>query len=196
MSDKVAMVYNAVLELVNKQNNPFKITVSEIADKSGIGKGTVYEYFKSKDDIFIKTFKYFSEKVIENLEAIECNSFREMFDEFYNHLVKMQSMCNAAYLTIMFGDSRLIVTEDLSVKINLIIEPLNKSMENYITMMIAKGIEEGIVSTLIEPINVYFASMGVVTMVFAANSPIEKISENKHLIDVESCYKAFIKQLG
>jgi len=33
-----------------------KATISEIADKADLGVGTVYNYFKSKDEIFIETF--------------------------------------------------------------------------------------------------------------------------------------------
>lgn len=33
-----------------------KASVSEIADKADIGVGTVYNYFKSKEDIFVETF--------------------------------------------------------------------------------------------------------------------------------------------
>lgn len=31
--------------------------IIDIAEKAGIGKGTVYEYFESKDDIFLELFK-------------------------------------------------------------------------------------------------------------------------------------------
>jgi AcrR family transcriptional regulator len=34
----------------------------DIAREAGIGKGTIYEYFKSKDDIFYKSFHYFMEQ--------------------------------------------------------------------------------------------------------------------------------------
>jgi TetR/AcrR family fatty acid metabolism transcriptional regulator len=33
----------------------------DIAEEAGIGKGTIYEYFKSKDDIFFESFHHFME---------------------------------------------------------------------------------------------------------------------------------------
>jgi AcrR family transcriptional regulator len=36
--------------------------ISDIAEEAGIGKGTIYEYFQSKDEIFSATFNYFMEK--------------------------------------------------------------------------------------------------------------------------------------
>lgn len=37
--------------------------IAEIAEKAGIGKGTVYEYFQSKDEIISAGFRYFMEHV-------------------------------------------------------------------------------------------------------------------------------------
>ena len=36
--------------------------VADIATEAGIGKGTVYEYFNSKDDLFFAVFEWFSQK--------------------------------------------------------------------------------------------------------------------------------------
>lgn len=193
--NKVAKVYDAVLELVNRQSNPLKITVSEIADKCGIGKGTVYEYFKSKDDIFIKTFKHFTELVIKDIESIEGNTFEELFYGYYDQLVKMQKKCNAAFLTIMFGDSRFMVTEDMAIRVNSILEPLKECMKVYTTKMLIRGIEEGILSSDIDEFSVYYASMGVVSTLFTANSPIGENIFKDIKPTVEACYKCYIKLL-
>ncbi len=32
--------------------------MQDIADKAQIGKGTIYEYFRSKDDLFVQALKY------------------------------------------------------------------------------------------------------------------------------------------
>lgn len=37
-------------------------TVADIADAADVGKGTIYEYFRSKDEILITSFKHFMEK--------------------------------------------------------------------------------------------------------------------------------------
>lgn len=34
-------------------------SVADIANQAGIGKGTTYEYFKSKDDLFFETFEWY-----------------------------------------------------------------------------------------------------------------------------------------
>jgi len=44
------------------QKGVTRTTIQEIADAAGIGKGTVYEYFKSKDDILAMSFDYIREE--------------------------------------------------------------------------------------------------------------------------------------
>lgn len=39
--------------------------ISDIAEAAHIGKGTIYEYFRSKDEIFAASFAYFMEKIEE-----------------------------------------------------------------------------------------------------------------------------------
>ncbi len=47
-------------------NNGFSnVKVSDIAEKAGIGKGTVYEYFKSKDDILVKFLEYIKAELLQ-----------------------------------------------------------------------------------------------------------------------------------
>ena len=35
-----------------------KTRIAEVAEAAGIGKGTIYEYFRSKEDLFFATFEY------------------------------------------------------------------------------------------------------------------------------------------
>ncbi len=46
-----------------------KTKMIDIAKAAGIGKGTIYEYFSSKEDIFITGFRYFSNEIDQMLAA-------------------------------------------------------------------------------------------------------------------------------
>ena len=39
--------------------------IDEIAERAGIGKGTIYDYFKSKEDLFFAVFEWFTGKIGE-----------------------------------------------------------------------------------------------------------------------------------
>lgn len=49
--ERETAVYEAALRLTAKGMNPASMKVQQIADEAGIGKGTVYEYFNSKEEI-------------------------------------------------------------------------------------------------------------------------------------------------
>ncbi|MEY8517018.1 TetR/AcrR family transcriptional regulator [Lachnospiraceae bacterium 29-84] len=55
---KVKAMYEAVLELFASGRELSSIKVSEITAKAGIGKGTAYEYFSSKEEMIIGAMRY------------------------------------------------------------------------------------------------------------------------------------------
>lgn len=91
-SDKEITIFNGVIKLMNDGVNLHTIKASDIAAAANIGKGTLYNYFKSKEDIIAKTIIYniitqfqyfidlvdsvytFKEKFYIGLQLIEENS--------------------------------------------------------------------------------------------------------------------------
>lgn len=57
-SHKEITIFNGVLKLMNEGINLHTIKASDIASAANIGKGTLYNYFKSKEDIIAKTIIY------------------------------------------------------------------------------------------------------------------------------------------
>lgn len=48
---KVLLMFDAVTEMIKRCEDLSKITVQEITARAGIGKGTAYEYFSSKEEL-------------------------------------------------------------------------------------------------------------------------------------------------
>lgn len=84
---KVLLMYQAVFQLIGEGMDPGKLHVSEITEKAGIGKGTAYEYFDSRDEIVVYAVVYQVQTVLDELEKglLERESFQEqlryMLDE-------------------------------------------------------------------------------------------------------------------
>lgn len=57
--NKKEKVYAAVLELFKEGSKIKDIKVSDIANKAGIGKGSIYLYFASKDAVIVEAADYF-----------------------------------------------------------------------------------------------------------------------------------------
>ena len=67
--EKENAVYEAVLRLMARGEQLHTVTVQQIAQEAGIGKGTVYEYFTSREEILSKTFLRRIEQEIQTLAA-------------------------------------------------------------------------------------------------------------------------------
>lgn len=58
MPEKMEAVCKAVLRLRSQGKEITLLTVSDIAKEAGIGKGTVYDYFKTKEEIIVRALIY------------------------------------------------------------------------------------------------------------------------------------------
>jgi len=47
-----------------------RTTISDIAEEAGIGKGTIYEYFDSKEAVISFSFDYFMQELVPDFEAV------------------------------------------------------------------------------------------------------------------------------
>lgn len=83
MPDKVRKIYEAVGELAREGRDVTTLRVSEISAKAGIGKGTTYEYFTSKEELISKAVFYSMYTNIKTILLIMygAGSFKE---KFYN----------------------------------------------------------------------------------------------------------------
>lgn len=67
-SPKVIALYDAVRALSQGGADLTQLKVSEIAAKAGIGKGTTYEYFKSREELIVKAVLY---NIYQHIQVIE-----------------------------------------------------------------------------------------------------------------------------
>ncbi len=67
----------------------YQVTVVEIAEQAGVGKGTVYEYFSSKEDLFKECFSYCADFYLQSFRQFLLNPQsvkKSMQDVVYAHL--------------------------------------------------------------------------------------------------------------
>lgn len=65
--EKELAIYGGVLRLLAQGADIYALKVSDIAAAAGIGKGTLYNYFSSKEDIILSTIRYTMEEHLEQL---------------------------------------------------------------------------------------------------------------------------------
>ncbi|MFA7412278.1 MAG: helix-turn-helix domain-containing protein, partial [Tissierellaceae bacterium] len=84
-SEKEIAIFDGLVLLMREGANPYSIKVSDIARSANIGKGTIYDYFDSKEEVISKAIIYSMSKEIKG--AFERIRSRDQFkDRFYEVL--------------------------------------------------------------------------------------------------------------
>lgn len=65
---KVLQMYDAVIRLIEEGEDASSIRVSTITDRAGIGKGTAYDYFDTKEDIVACAVVFHIQRIFRFLE--------------------------------------------------------------------------------------------------------------------------------
>lgn len=64
-SEKEIAIFNGLIDLIVNGANPYTIKVSDIARAANIGKGTLYDYFSSKEEAISQALIYFINMELE-----------------------------------------------------------------------------------------------------------------------------------
>ncbi|MEA3512306.1 MAG: TetR/AcrR family transcriptional regulator [Campylobacterota bacterium] len=101
------------------------ISISQLAVKAGIGKGTIYEYFKNKEDVVFELMSCLQDeydpKLLENLENAKDSKEKiiYLFDIFLNdkEIVKKQKAIYKEFLAISLNNpTKEILTYQKNLK--------------------------------------------------------------------------------
>lgn len=136
-------ICESVLHLWEKRSDLHTITVQQIADEAGLGKGTMYEYFSSREEIFVKAFLYRMKHDFSQLEVS-----LERAGGFEQRLRVLLKAADRLLETQNVGVQVLAVC--LGAKTNL--EQLcsqvdccySRRVEELLEITIQRGVEEGV----------------------------------------------------
>ncbi len=149
IAEKEMLMYKAVIEIIQENYDINSIKVSDITSRAGIGKGTAYEYFSSKEEIIVKALFYDTYVHILNVEKIikTDKTFREKYYLLMDYLEEKLQDTKAT------GNLIKIFMGNYEVKDNFRIEAekMQKStncpiayVEDMIDTFMLQGCQEGI----------------------------------------------------
>jgi TetR/AcrR family fatty acid metabolism transcriptional regulator len=114
-------------------------TVAQIAREAGVADGTIYLYFKNKDDILVQIFSYRTKQVFDRFRA-EVKKADNSLDKLRNlirrHLAEFQQDRDMAvvYLVETHQNSRLAESQ---------IKEMSQMYQNLISEIVELGQQEG-----------------------------------------------------
>lgn len=136
--------YNRILDAavsVFAEQDFYKSTISQIAKEAGVADGTIYLYFKNKDDILIQFFRHKTRQVFER--------FRAAVDEGNDAIGKLRNLLRSHLAEFQQDRNLAVVYQTETHRINrLAEEPIKEMSKMYldlVTEIIEQGQEEGTV---------------------------------------------------
>ncbi|MGN0307469.1 MAG: TetR/AcrR family transcriptional regulator [Lachnospiraceae bacterium] len=109
--DKVQALYHAVEKLLVEGADLNRLKVEDITRKAGIGKGTAYDYFSSKEEIIVSAILYLSDRHCAELYT-EMERYPDFKGKIYAAFARLEegkrkSECFLRILSIFMGSDTL-----------------------------------------------------------------------------------------
>lgn len=146
-SEKVQKMYEAIAAFVEEKRDLSAIKVSDITSRAGIGKGTAYEYFSSKEEIIVHATMWLCGRQMNQLTAgiHEKNGFKEKY--FYLlEWMRAHGQYNDLLLKAMKGSFQGDCDKIKSSIPTELAEKSREYIEAQINALLELGYEEGVFS--------------------------------------------------
>lgn len=138
--EKVRLIYEATINLLKERKNLSNIKVIDITKEAGIGKGTAYEYFSSKNEIVANAVVYEYSNKIQDLVAytFKYSSFKERLYSVMEWIYD-----NRDYNMLFLGMLKLVAEENSNINICPVNEEFKEEAIKYIKSTINRLVEDG-----------------------------------------------------
>lgn len=146
-SEKEIAIFNGLIDLIRKGSNLYTIKVSDIAKAANIGKGTLYDYFSSKEEAISQALLYFINMEIESA----CNrieSKENFMDKFYELLLviadSLENNISTINILLATGGIRELYEHLIDEKYS--INKFSDRINNVMADLLETGYNEGVIS--------------------------------------------------
>ena len=181
LPDKVRLMFEAVTEMIAEHADIASLKVSDITARAGIGKGTAYEYFSSKEELITMALVYdYSLKIRElkillDQETKFENKIYGILDWF--HEKSCYHMTFVRMMQIISGSQNLY----LSLKSNIPEDVLEK-MHAFILENVDAIMELGCTEQVFTETDVMKRRMALASMMFQFFMTLGKKTEDSYVI--------------
>ena len=146
---KVVLMNDAVITLLSEGRDLGSLRVSEITQKAGIGKGTAYEYFSSKEEMIATALEYNLTKLIADLveRVKDAMDFHDILERLVDWMT--DNYKNNAGFMILFKMSRM--SSNVSEEMRQAIQqkgPAKEVIMQMLQQVLSIGEEEGMIKKL------------------------------------------------
>lgn len=147
--EKVLLIYQAVPQMLKEGADINTLKVSEITKRAGIGKGTAYEYFSSKEELITRALLFYIEKKVNDIENISesQNSFPDKIHAVLDYVEQNFDDIRGFCMLVRIGTGSYEISEPLKNEYERMQETFDcHRMDHLIDRMIEQGRQEGILT--------------------------------------------------
>lgn len=165
-SEKEIAILNGMISLIKNGANPYRVKVSDIAKAAGVGKGTIYDYFKTKEEVMLKAMFYNVRQEIEIFidKVNNKNSFEEKYFEMLNIIAEnLQNEFSAFNIFISSGNLPDFHKEQFQEACAYYQKMHISMVHDEVDELLALGYKEGIIK---EEENKYYQRMAIKSSLF------------------------------
>lgn len=140
MSQTKDKIIQVLVEHIKQGTNLNEISLSKVAQEAEIGKSTVYEHFKNKEEMISSTYAYLLHKYQQILlEPIVMASFKEAFIEQIKRILCVMNDAKSIMDAIM--NTQLDGIPSLSLEHQKLMENIQEQMNLRFTEIMTLGIQ-------------------------------------------------------
>ena len=147
MANKKEQIFHAVIDLMKQEGLLAKIKVADIAKHADVGKGTVYGYFSSKEEILTETILYMLDQTGRNIK--EAKYIELSFeDTLKRHIQKIMDVIieNANFHMILMSQNFAgLINQEQKLQIMNRIGEMKLGYQNLLRTFLEKGVSEGVI---------------------------------------------------
>ena len=185
-------ILEAVISKFEDDGFSTNLTIAEIASKVDIGKSTIYEYFKTKDDVFKEALLKISNESIDevlNIENIEELKFEEAFKNQFSKLLEVSQKSRVIY---QIFSKDFIHRMPIGIKEELVckMEDTKKVIEERFILIFVKGVQEGLIHIEADSANILVISSLVVGSIMRFSGDNQNIPLDEF---VDKMYETVLK---
>ena len=192
-SDKRNRIINAALSVFSKdgfQNSK----IEDIARTADIGKGTLYEYFSSKEELFLEAFTNFKESVLSKYWVV-LNDGGDPLSKLKRVAKISAEICADDKIQMKFlaQFSFECISREKGNKLTELLNEYNEEIAALISGIVKEGIEDG----LLKPLDVEILSKNFTDTLFGMYMRYQ-LSDDKMNLQADShlLYDIFVKGAG
>jgi len=143
-------ILDSVISFIKDEPTLKQVSMSQIAERAGIGKSTVYDYFETKDALVEETYLYLFDKYHKILlQEIDMTSYKETMIRQLSLILEVVEDAKIIMEAIMAAQNELVVFnyKHCSTKI----QSIQKAMEIRFGQIFILGTQENIIHVTNKP---------------------------------------------